>query len=395
MRILYITGSLGAISQTFVTDLITELGERDDVTVMCDSVRKRPKNTKVLIASSSHYPARVLVKLASLFDKIRPSSSSALYAVRNMLTYRQIRRLQIDVAYIDFGTRAVNVHRALYSMGVPYVVHFHGYDASMAIGATRYRRELARIFREAHAIVVPSDHVRRLLVLEGCHPSKIATVRHGISTEDNRPQMSRSRQDSDGFRLVFLGRFTPKKRVDALIYMLQRVLEHVPNVQLELIGDGEEWGRVSSAIRLCEIGKHVQMHGSLPRSKALEIVARCDVYVQHSVTPHTGDQEGWALSLSEAALLELPIVATIHNGIPENVIDGKTGYLVPEYNFEMMADRVIELLRDPVKRTQFGRNGRQRFVESEEYTTTYRSNRIHDILLGSLGAENSASASKR
>ena len=58
-------------------------------------------------------------------------------------------------------------------------------------------------------------------------------------------------------------------------------------------------------------------------------------------------------------MLELPIVSTLHNGIPEQVIDGATGFLVKEFDYEAMADLIVQLLLDPALSAQMGSEGRQ------------------------------------
>lgn len=55
----------------------------------------------------------------------------------------------------------------------------------------------------------------------------------------------------------------------------------------------------------------------------------------------------------------MPVVSTIHSGIPEHVLEGETGFLVREFDYESMAERMIELAADENQRTLFGLNGRR------------------------------------
>jgi glycosyltransferase involved in cell wall biosynthesis len=80
------------------------------------------------------------------------------------------------------------------------------------------------------------------------------------------------------------------------------------------------------------------------------------------VTAKSGDQEGFAISLAEAALHEIPVVSTFHNGIPENVIDGETGLLVKEFDFEAMAEKIIYLIENPEIAEQMGKAGRKHIL---------------------------------
>jgi colanic acid/amylovoran biosynthesis glycosyltransferase len=126
------------------------------------------------------------------------------------------------------------------------------------------------------------------------------------------------------------------------------------------------------------LSKNVRMLGAMDREAALKEVQRHWVFCQHSVTAKSGDQEGFALSPAEAALLEIPVVSTIHNGIPEHVLDGKTGYLVPEFDFVRMAERMVWLVESEEQRRQFGQAGRRNIMSL--CSATKRKKEIEDLL---------------
>jgi glycosyltransferase involved in cell wall biosynthesis len=194
--------------------------------------------------------------------------------------------------------------------------------------------------------VVASHHVRRLLVLEGAPPEKINVVRLGVDLEGIQP-LTWDEREEKGPSIVFLGRMTPKKHPVALVESFRLVKEKVPAATLTLIGDGPETPRVRERVQQHELGNSVVLHGALPRKEALSIVREHWVYAQHSVTARGGDQEGFGISLAEAAALQLPVVSTLHNGIPEQVVDGETGFLVREHDYEKMAGRLVKLLDTP------------------------------------------------
>ncbi len=92
-------------------------------------------------------------------------------------------------------------------------------------------------------------------------------------------------------------------------------------------------------------------------------MASADLFVQHSVTAPDGDTEGMPVAVMEAMAFGLPIVSTLHSGIPEAVEHGITGYLVEEHGTEGMAVRISELLSDPQLCRQMGKAGRERAVK--------------------------------
>ena len=83
-----------------------------------------------------------------------------------------------------------------------------------------------------------------------------------------------------------------------------------------------------------------------------------------SVTADDGDKEGQALVLQEAGACGLPVLSTLHNGIPEGVLDGKSGFLVPEKNVDALAERLLFLVDNPQLWPGMGKCGRE-YVEKK------------------------------
>ena len=78
------------------------------------------------------------------------------------------------------------------------------------------------------------------------------------------------------------------------------------------------------------------------------------------MTSIEGDQEGFPNSPAEAALMKMPVVSTYHNGIPEHVIDEVTGLLVKEFDYEHMAECMIQLAANSTMRKALGEEGKRR-----------------------------------
>ena len=79
----------------------------------------------------------------------------------------------------------------------------------------------------------------------------------------------------------------------------------------------------------------------------LALMESARAFVQHSVEAPSGDAEGTPVAVLEAGASGLPVVATRHAGIPDVVIEGKTGLLVEEHDVAGMADAMLRLIDDP------------------------------------------------
>jgi glycosyltransferase involved in cell wall biosynthesis len=220
-----------------------------------------------------------------------------------------------------------------------------------------YRREFATTVSEgAAAVVCASHHMARMSVLAGVPAEKTYVMRLPIDasriTRDER--VAKTAHPS----FVQLGRLVEQKGPLITLEAFALVAKEIPEATLTYIGDGELRPELERRIRQRCLTSRVRLLGSMRHAQALHEMQSQWVYCQHSVTGTDGSQEGFALSPAEAACLEMPVVSTWHNGIPEHVLDRITGFLVREFDFEEMSRRMIELASDPALRQGLGRAGR-------------------------------------
>ncbi len=264
---------------------------------------------------------------------------------------------ETDIVFIDYGTTAVSILPSLIKLSKPFIVHFHGFDITSSLSDNFYKDQLQIVFKKASYLVAASHHIKRLLILAGASEEKVKVIRLGVNNLIALKDPWKARLESNIKNIVFIGRLTPKKNPIALIHAFKLVQQTLPETTLQIVGDGSLLSDCKSLVIKLGLQEFIHFHGSLPNDQAMQLLVDAWLYAQHSVTAPSGDQEGFAISLAEAALYELPVVSTFHNGIPENVIDGETGYLVKEFDFEAMAERIIELLNHPEKCERMGKKG--------------------------------------
>lgn len=357
MKIAYINGGL-SVSETFIYDLIKGLSKRYEIMFY---PAQNPYYTEGLAYKKIDYllPKGVI----SFVNRVFPRYGKRIIW---MLSQDKILRKLLpeikdyNLIYVDYGTTAVASLKLLQKSKKRFVVHFHGFDITSALKDTYYRKKLQVIFGSAKYVICASEHIRRLLILEGCPVEKVKVIRYGLNTE---LVIDGTKNVDEKNHLVFIGRLTDKKHPIALIQAFNLVQKQVSNTILNVVGSGPLEGKCKSLVADLGIENKVFFHGELPNKNALALLRAADIYVQHSVTATSGDQEGFGISMAEAALYGKPVVSTFHNGIPEHVIDGETGYLVPEFNFEMMADQIIELINNPEKAKEMGLKGQKHITK--------------------------------
>ena len=197
---------------------------------------------------------------------------------------------------------------------------------------------------------------------------------------------TRSRRTRARRRIAAVGRLAHQKGFDRLLRALPAVIDAVPDVHLDLLGDGPEGPTLAAAIEQLGLGDHVTMHGHVPRATVAEYVRRSRFLVAPSRF------EGLPYAALEAAGNARAIVATRVAGTEDVVEHGTTGILIDndgaDTDSDGLAAAIIELLRDPERAEAMGLAGRARTERLfsldacvDAYLTTYRCalEPIHDV----------------
>jgi glycosyltransferase involved in cell wall biosynthesis len=94
-----------------------------------------------------------------------------------------------------------------------------------------------------------------------------------------------------------------------------------------------------------------------------EEMRRARAFLQHSIRASDGDSEGTPVAILEAQASGLPVIATRHAGIPDVVLDGRTGFLVAEGDVNGMAEKIARLGEDAGLAAELGVEGRSHVLE--------------------------------
>ena len=261
-----------------------------------------------------------------------------------------------DLVWLCYGTTAFDARLLLEALDVPYVIEVHGYDISAQFANASYKAGFVSVANKSQGVICASHHTRRLCTVAGVYPTLPIVIRYSLDANRIQPK---NVQKTTFPSLVHFGRLTDKKQPLATLEAFRICLEKHPNAKFTFIGSGHLGEELLNRIAKHDVLESVAVLPGIPQEEAFEFIESQWVFCQHSVTSVDGDQEGFALSPAEAALLELPVVSTNHNGIPEHVIHEETGFLVNEYDFDGMASAMCDLIKDREKRLTFGRAGRK------------------------------------
>lgn len=152
-----------------------------------------------------------------------------------------------------------------------------------------------------------------------------------------------------------VGRLIEQKGHSFLLAAMRRVLDAVPEARLAVLGDGELRPSLQTQAAELEIADRVHFLGY--RDDAAALTAQFDVAVIPSLW------EGFGLVCLEAMAASRPVVASRVSAIPEIVVDGDTGLLVPPRDPDALAAAIVRLLADPDLARQMGARGRLRMQQ--------------------------------
>lgn len=270
--------------------------------------------------------------------------------LRSVLT-----ELQPDLIHAHLPPAELYVRLALLDRTyakVPLVISKHNDERFAPVF---FERSLARwVARRAQHMIYISHAVKNFWRKRRvpADPAKACVVHYGLDAaplvdgEDLRREWG---VDPSAVLFGFVGRLVPQKALDNLVTAFAR-LEN-PAARLVLVGDGPLKARLEQQVRSLGVAERVQMVGF--REDIPAVMAALDVLILGS------DYEGFGLVLLEAMAGGKPVLATRVSAIPEIVVDGETGLLVPARNPEAMAKGMARLMDLPL-RARLGQAGAER-----------------------------------
>jgi colanic acid/amylovoran biosynthesis glycosyltransferase len=128
-----------------------------------------------------------------------------------------------------------------------------------------------------------------------------------------------------------------------------------PNALFEIAGEGPLLKELQQLVRELRIEKMVRFVGFLNQKELRMLFERSHLFLHPSEVATDSNQEGVPNSMLEAMATGLPVIATMHGGIPEAVTDGISGLLVPERDHLRLANALISLVENPVRWLETGK----------------------------------------
>ncbi len=157
-------------------------------------------------------------------------------------------------------------------------------------------------------------------------------------------------------RVIAVGRLSSEKGFDYLIKAAGELKRRGKEIEIDLVGDGEETGSLKALAGECGIADKVRFRGWLSFKEVQAAMRQATVLVH----PSDGLGDGLPNVIREAMALGTPVIASEIAGIPEALDRGRCGILVPPKDVSALASAIDGLLEDPERRRSFADLGRKR-----------------------------------
>ncbi|MEP6974124.1 MAG: glycosyltransferase [Spartobacteria bacterium] len=163
--------------------------------------------------------------------------------------------------------------------------------------------------------------------------------------------------------ILSIGRLIEKKGFSDLVAACGVLQERGIEFRCEIIGEGPLQVSLDEQIKAADLTNRVTLAGSLPQREVIRRLARSAIFALPCVAETGGGMDNLPTVVMEAMAAGLPVVSTAIGGVPEMVVEGHTGLLVPEHRPAALADALARLLADRALARSLGEAGRTRAAE--------------------------------
>ena len=387
MRLVLVVPRFPRLSETFIVSKFIGLAEAGwDVHVVCHEAEAwdafprlaaRLELRRRVHRAWPHEPgwlAALLWLPALLLALLRAPRATTRYwraalgaglgrAVKAFYLDAAIIALSPDIVHFEFGALAVGRTHLKRRLGCRLSVSFRGYDLNYVGLADP--AHYAAVWRDADAIHTLGHDLWQRALRRGCPPDKPhALISPAVDSDLFRPAVPSPLGRGSAsplpphspapLRILSIGRLEWKKGYEYGLEAARLLKESGVPITYRILGGGAYLEPLAFARHRLGLEEAVEFLGARPHTDVLEQLHWADVLLHPAVS------EGFGNAVLEAQAMAVPVVCSDADGLPENVADGVTGFVVPRRDPAALAAALARLAADPALRRQMGAAGRER-----------------------------------
>ncbi len=305
---------------------------------------------------------RLLRQVVGGVGRARPKEMLKTYFLFSQAVYfahlmKLLRIQHIHAAWASYPATVAWIASEL--TGIPFSFSSHAYDIYMVQSLLREKIERARF------VVTCAESNRGALIKVGGKSagSKIHVHRHGTDLQRFRPVMQTVPGSNAVWQILACGFLAAYKGFENLVGACALLRDQGWKFQCSIIGQGPQYKNLSRQIEENGLSQQVRIIPPIPQVKLVEHYHKADVFVHPSIVTKRGNQDVIPNVLVEAMASGTPVISTNLNSIQELIQDGKNGVLVDPGNPPALAEAIVSVMHDDVKREQFVVAARQSVAE--------------------------------
>jgi glycosyltransferase involved in cell wall biosynthesis len=376
VKVAYVLDGFPHPSETFVLREVTEAARRHDVTVVvltaagaggsspaAAALAPRvvrlpdvPAGRARAVALATAHPVRIGRALAAAR---RARAEGTLRRLHRLLAVgERLRREGVERIHAHFARWATAAAEVLSAWtGAPFGFTAHAYDV-FADPVRLCEKARAASWRVACSQAARDEVARR------CGEEVAAgfrVVRHGVDLAAWSPAGA---APGARLRVVAAANFVPKKGLDVLLDATSVLIERGVALDVRIFGDGPLEASLAERAGLAGVRGVVAFERRVPEDELRRVLREeTDVLAFPARTAPDGDRDGIPNVVGEAMACGVPVVGTAVGGLPEMLVDGETGLVVPEGDAPALAVALARLAKDAGFRARLGRGARAKAEE--------------------------------
>lgn len=276
---------------------------------------------------------------------------------------------KIDWLHYGFGMLAVNRENVAHAIGAKMAVSFRGFD--LYLSPLKHKDCYRLLFLKNVHYHVLSNKMKLIIKAKGVPESLVSVITPAIDV--SLFQSQEKQQLNQPIELVSIARLHWVKGLEYTLESLAILKKEGLDFKYTIIGDGKEYERLVFAVHQLNLKDHVIFKGKITQTDVKNELEQADIYIQYSI------QEGFCNAVLEAQAMGLLCVVSDADGLSENVLDRKTGWIVQKRNPKLLAEKINEIVKlSTMEHQKIRGNAKHRIKEEfnlkkqqEEFVTFY------------------------
>ena len=353
MKIGIVLSKTPAYSETFFTSKINGLSEQGyEVRLFVQQISKEfdlcpqhpalPIKIKNIIKNIPYILStmfKLLVRIPTTLKYVRLQIKQKIPIIdqlKNVYLNAHILTQELDWLHFGFATLAIGKEQVSKTIGAKMGVSFRGFD--MAIYPMKNPNCYNQLWKEVDKVHTISDDLLELAYQQGL-PKNIPfqKITPAINIEFFTSSIQKKAPSNKTLNILTVARLHWKKGLRDTLIALHKLKEKGIDFQHTIIGDGEQYEELTYIIHQFQLQEQIFLLGKKTQAEIKSYMEMSNIYLQYSIS------EGFCNAVLEAQAMQLLCIVSDAEGLSENVLNEKSGWVVPKKNPVLLVEKIIEV----------------------------------------------------